>query len=125
MSRIDELIAEHCPDGVEWTPLGQVANLQRGKRLVRSQLNQSIGFPVYQNSMTPLGYYHESNVKAGTVFVIAAGAAGEIGYSDVDFWVADDVYVFSGLNGINQKYLYHFLLMKKKYDYCMSRKRSV
>jgi hypothetical protein len=33
----------------------------------------------------PLGYYHESSVKADRDFVIAAGAAGEVGYSDVDF----------------------------------------
>lgn len=125
MSRIDELIAKHCPDGVEWTPLGKVASLQRGKRLVRSQLDQSSGFPVYQNSMTPLGYYHESNVKAGTAFVIAAGAAGEVGYSDIDFWAADDVYFFYELNGINQKYLYHFLLMKRNEISSQVRRASI
>jgi hypothetical protein len=27
-----------------------------------------------------------------TAFIISAGAAGEIGYSDIDFWAADDVY---------------------------------
>jgi len=30
MSRLDELIEELCPDGVEYRPLGEVADLQRG-----------------------------------------------------------------------------------------------
>jgi hypothetical protein len=29
--------------------------------------------------MTPLGFYHESNVQADTTFIISAGSAGEIG----------------------------------------------
>jgi type I restriction enzyme S subunit len=33
--------------------------------------------------MTPLGYYEKSNYPANTVFIIDAGAAGEIGYSRV------------------------------------------
>ncbi len=42
--------------------------------------------------MKPLGFYHESNVETGTVFVICAGSAGEIGYSKDQFWAADDVH---------------------------------
>jgi hypothetical protein len=74
---------EKLLDGVEveWLPLGEVVNLQRGKRLVKSQLEESGKYAVYQNSMTPLGYYHESNVDAESTFIICAGAAGEIGYS--------------------------------------------
>lgn len=96
--------------GVEWKALGDVVSLQRGKRLVKSQLEETGKYAVYQNCMTPLGYYHESNVKSDTAFIISAGAAGEIGYSDVDFWAADDVYFFLTSGRINSKFLYHFLL---------------
>ena len=40
------------------------------------QLEKFGNYAVYQNSMTPLGYYHESNVKADTAFIISAGSAG-------------------------------------------------
>lgn len=30
MSRLADLIAELCPDGVEYRPLGEIADLQRG-----------------------------------------------------------------------------------------------
>ena len=64
---------------VEWRDLEEVVKIQRGKRLVKSQLETSGNYAVYQNSMTPLGYYYESNAKADTTFIISAGAAGEIG----------------------------------------------
>ena len=97
---------EKLLDGVEveWKALGDVISLQRGKRLVKNQLEETGNYAVYQNCMTPLGYYHESNVKSDTAFIISAGAAGEIGYSDVDFWAADDVYFFLTSDGINSKF---------------------
>ncbi len=98
---------------VEWKALGDVINFQRGKRLVRSQLEESGAYAVYQNSMTPLGYYHESNVHAKSAFIICAGAAGEIGFSEGEFWAADDVYFAEVSKTINSKFLYHFLLAQK------------
>jgi type I restriction enzyme S subunit len=106
---------EKLLDGVEveWKELGKAVNFQRGKRLVKSQLEESGKFAVYQNSMTPLGYYHESNVDAGSAFVICAGAAGEIGYSKDEIWAADDVHFAVTPDMVNSRYLYHFLLTKK------------
>ncbi|EKO3767739.1 restriction endonuclease subunit S, partial [Vibrio metschnikovii] len=98
---------------VEWKELGNSINFQRGKRLVKSQLEESGEYAVFQNSMTPLGYYHEGNVSAKSAFVICAGAAGEIGFSDDSFWAADDVYYAEQSEILNSKYLYHFLLTQK------------
>ena len=108
MSRLDQLL-----EGVEveWKTLGEVVEIQRGRRLVRNQLSDSGDYAVYQNSMSPLGYYNESNVAASTTFVISAGAAGEIGYSNVRFWAADDVYFLNTpTNSIANKYVYYFLM---------------
>ncbi|MDD2662145.1 MAG: restriction endonuclease subunit S [Dechloromonas sp.] len=106
---------EKLLDGVavEWIKVGDLISPQRGRRLVKSQLEEIGSYAVYQNSMKPLGYYHESNAQAGATFVIVAGAAGEIGFSDAAFWAADDVYFFPETNVVNNKYLYHFLLTKK------------
>ncbi|MCM6172283.1 restriction endonuclease subunit S [Klebsiella pneumoniae] len=113
MSRLNYL--EKLLDGtdVEWKSLGDVVDLQRGRRLVKSQLENSGKYAVYQNSMTPLGYYHECNVAAKSSFIICAGAAGEIGYSEDEFWAADDVYFAITPENINGRFLYHFLLTKK------------
>ena len=41
MSKLDELIAELCPDGVEYNRLGSLVSVERGKRVVREQLPSS------------------------------------------------------------------------------------
>ena len=98
---------------VEWNPLGEVVHIQRGKRLVRSQLEETGDFAVYQNSMTPMGYYHEANVDRDSAFIVCAGAAGEIGYSASEFWAADDVHSFKPPKTIKSKFLYYWLLTQK------------
>lgn len=105
--------------------LGQVINLQRGKRLVRNQLTTSGSFPVYQNSLTPLGYFTDSNRPKGTSFIICAGAAGEIGYSDTDFWAADDVYTLETSDSISDKFIYYVLLSKQDRLKSQVRKASI
>ena len=105
--------------------LGQIVNLQRGKRLVRQQLATTGSFPVYQNSLTPLGYYTESNRVKNTSFVICAGAAGEIGYSTMDFWAADDVYTLQTSGDISDKFMYYVLLSNQEKIKSQVRKASI
>lgn len=118
---------EKLLDGVdvEWKELGNSINFQRGKRLVKSQLEERGEFAVFQNSMTPLGYHHESNVSAKSAFIICAGAAGEIGFSDDSFWAADDVYYAEKSEILNSKYLYHFLLTQKNKIASQVRRASI
>nr|WP_278436896.1 restriction endonuclease subunit S [Brucella anthropi] len=110
---------------VAWKPLGEVVGIQRGRRLVRSQLEEIGKFAVFQNSMKPLGFYHDSNVEADTAFVICAGAAGEIGYSASKFWAADDVHFFQTPNWIISKYVYHWLLTQRSKISSQVRRASI
>ena len=105
--------------------LSDVANIQRGVRVVRAQLSETNGYPVYQNSLTAMGYYEKNNCNGNTTFVIAAGAAGEVGFSDEKFWAADDCYYFDCSTLLNQRYLYHYLLMKQTYLFSQVRKASI
>lgn len=111
---------------VEWKPLGEVVPISRGKRLVRSQLQDNGQYPVYQNSLQPLGFYDDQNCRAYMTFVIAAGAAGEIGFSDIEFWAADDCYYFDCPKEIlHDKFLYYFLLSERHQLTSQIRKASV
>ena len=87
----------------------EVAEIQRGTRVVKSELSETGKYPVYQNALTPLGYYEEKNRLANNTFMICAGAAGQIGYSEVDFWAADDCYTFKCKEELNNRYLFHVL----------------
>ena len=61
MSKLDEMLKRMCPRGVEYRTLGDVCEMKRGVRVVKTQLSQENGYRVYQNSMTPLGYYDKAN----------------------------------------------------------------
>ena len=111
---------------VEWKLLGEIVPISRGKRLVRSQLKDNGQYPVYQNSLQPLGFYDDQNCRAYMTFVIAAGAAGEIGFSDIEFWAADDCYYFDCPQEIlHDKFLYYFLLSERHQLTSQIRKASV
>lgn len=106
---------ERLLDGeeVEWKTLGEVCDILRGKRVTKKELSDEGEYAVFQNSMIPLGYYHQCNVSGDTTFVICAGSAGEIGYSKEDFWAADDVYYFACSDCLISKYVYYFLYTKQ------------
>ena len=125
MSRLDELIAELCPDGVEYKNLEEIASINRGVRVVRSQLSAEGGYPVYQNSLTPLGYYEQSNCPENTPFVISAGAAGDIGFSTIPFWAADDCLHIQGGKCADNRFLFHVLLWLQSSIYSRVRKASI
>lgn len=125
MSKLDELIKELCPNGVEYKSIEAVTTMHRGVRVVKRELEPNGLYPVYQNSLTPLGYMNEKNCDAGTTFVISAGAAGEVGFSTVDFWAADDCYYFDNNEFLDGSYLYHVLLSKQYYLFSQVRKASI
>ena len=90
-------------------PLKDVAKIERGTRVVRGQLTETGLYPVFQNALTPMGYYDKANRLGNNTFLICAGAAGQIGYSDVDFWAADDCYTFKCCEELENRYLFHVL----------------
>ena len=90
-------------------PLKDVAEIERGTRVVRSQLTEAGLYPVFQNALTPMGYNDKANRLGNNTFLICAGAAGQIGYSDVDFWAADDCYTFKCCEKLENRYLFHVL----------------
>ena len=113
-----------CNNSIKKCKLKNVAKITRGKRLVRSDLEEKGKFPVFQNSLKPLGYYYDKNFSGNKTCVISAGAAGEIFYRENDFWAADDVFVIDS-DSILNKYIYYFLLSKQKLIKTKVRKASV
>lgn len=119
MKNLETLIQELCPDGVEFVKLGDVCKIKRGIRVVKKDLQETGKNPVYQNSLVPLGYKDEFNYPSNVAFVISAGAAGDVGYSEVPFWAADDCLTITCPSNIENKYVYYFL---KNYEYKLKSK---
>lgn len=110
---------------VEWKKLGDVCELKRGVRVVKKGLQEEGQIPVFQNSLTPLGYFEKSNYPENTPFVICAGAAGDVGFSKESFWAADDCTCILCSPLVNSKYIYYFLLVKQLLLKSQVRKASV
>lgn len=125
MNKIDKLLDELCPEGIDFVKLGEVCEINRGVRVVKKDLHEVGPFPVYQNSMIPLGYSYNSNYPADTTFVISAGSAGEVGYSSVDFWAADDCLCITCPRYISNKFVYYNLVNKQHLLKSKVRKASV
>lgn len=105
--------------------LQDVVEIQRGIRVTRNQLSNDGKYPVYQNSLVPMGYYNDKNREADSAFLICAGAAGDIGYSTQPFWAADDCYTFECSDKILNRYLFYVLKNKQSLIYSKVRRASV
>ena len=126
MSKLQELINRYCPPkGVEFRQLGEITEIKRGVRVVKNELKKEGTIPVYQNSLVPLGYFSKSNVKASTTFVIAAGAAGDIGFSNRPYWGADDCYSIICGKDVIDKFIYYILDNNRHFIKSNVRKASI
>ena len=96
----------------EWKALelGQICQVNRGVRVTRRDLSVNGQYPVFQNTDSPMGFYHKHNVKANNPFVIIGGSAGLIGFSTKDFWAADDCVFFGDNDELDKLFLYSTLL---------------
>ena len=65
MTKLDELISELCPDGIEYRCLKDSVSIMRGTRVVKNQLMETGEYPVFQNCLTPMGYYNKFNCTRG------------------------------------------------------------
>ena len=119
MNRIEKLIAELCPNGVEWKKLGEVCEVLRGKRLTKKELSDDLTpefrYPVFHGGLVPLGYYDKYNRKASQTMIINTGSIGEVVWSSVPFWSSDGTFTIETQNNIIDKFLYYYLKIKESY----------
>jgi restriction endonuclease S subunit len=115
MNKIQALINQLCPNGVEFRTLGEVCEVLRGKRLTKKELKDDGKYPVFHGGLIPLGRYDKYNRKANQTMVINTGSVGEVVWSDVDFWSSDGTFVVETPDNINDRYLYFFLKTQEPY----------
>jgi type I restriction enzyme S subunit len=110
MSKLQDLIATLCPNGVEYKKLGTLCKVLRGKRLTKEKLSDANSYPVFHGGIEPLGFYDCYNRDENTVMIINVGAsAGTVGFSDRKFWSSDGCFCLSESSVINSKFLYYYL----------------
>jgi len=102
MSKLDELIAELCPNGVEYKKLKEVASVSIGEFVHKNKQNPNGVYPVYNGGTSNTGFYDEFNRTANKIIISARGAnAGFVNRVFVDFWAGNSCYTIS----VKEKYL--------------------
>ena len=114
MSRLDELIAEHCPNGVRYVALGQVCTFNRGTWVKADQLVPG-AVPVVTSSRTIGGYHHVSNREGTTIVVASSGAyAGFVSLWTSPIYLSNAFSVdIRDVETLNPRYLYRVLQDKQ------------
>lgn len=115
MSKIDEMLKQMCPDGVEYVELGNVCDVCKGTQLNKEKLHETGIYPVINGGIAPSGYWEESNVMKDTITISQGGAsAGYVNWIDVNFWAgAHCFYIANPKQNMVYRFIFHFLKMKQ------------
>ena len=118
MSKLDELIQELCPDGVEYKKLGDLIKIEKGKQLNKIHLFDKYEenlYPVINGGVSSSGFWNEYNYCENLITISQGGAsAGYVNYIKTKFWAGAHCYIVASVNDdIIYRYVYHFLKSKE------------
>ena len=115
MSRLEELIQELCPDGVEYKPIGEICDICRGRVMSKEYISENKGeYPVYSSQT-------ENNGELGRIatfdfdgeylsWTTDGANAGTVFYRNGKFSVTNVCGLLKIKNdGLLTKYLYYTL----------------
>lgn len=108
MSKLEKLIQQYCPDGVEYKALGEVTIMKRGTSATKGIMQEG-NIPVISGGRQPAFYCNVSN-RTGEVITVAGSGAGA-GY--VQYWnepiFVCDAFSIQGNETLKTKYVYYIL----------------
>ena len=119
MSKIFDLINELCPDGVEFKELGEIADIVRGQRVTKAELQNDGKYPVVSGGIKPLGFLNKFNREANTITVAQYGTAGYINFIEEKFWANDVCYCIFPKKEISNKFLLYCLMKNQEFIYSL------
>ena len=104
MSRLEELITELCPNGVEYKKLSEILTIKNGKDYKEFNLGS---IPVY-GSGGIIAYIDTFVYDKPSVLLPRKGSIDKIYYVDTPFWTVDTIfYTVINRNTVLEKYVYY------------------
>nr|WP_315082692.1 restriction endonuclease subunit S [uncultured Campylobacter sp.] len=119
MSKIFDLIKRLCPQGVEFRELGDIADIVRGQRVTKAELQNDGKYPVVSGGIKPLGFLNRFNREANTITVAQYGTAGYINFIEEKFWANDVCYCIFSKKEISNKFLLYCLMKNQGFIYSL------
>jgi type I restriction enzyme S subunit len=114
MNKIDELIAQYCPNGVEYKKLGEVCEIKTGQQVSKIEIQQNPGkFPVINSGREPLGFINQYNTENNPIGITTRGAGvGSITWCEGKYFRGNLNYSATIKNPklLDVRFLYHILI---------------
>ncbi len=116
MSKIEKLVKQHCPDGVEYLKLGQVIKLEKGKQLNKELLTEFGDYPAYNGGLSYSGFTDKFNYEENKIIISQGGAsAGFVNYVTTKFYANAHCYVvLPNVEIVLNRYVFHFLKLNQE-----------
>ena len=108
MNKIERMLQELCPEGVEYKKLEEVCEFQRGSTITAKEAVDG-DVPVIAGGQKPAYYHNVANRQGKTVVVAGSGAyAGFVTYWEIPIFVSD-AFSVNPNDCLDTKYLYYYL----------------
>ena len=105
MSRIDDLISDLCPDGVEHKLLKDLDRIKTGRDF--KHLKQG-DIPVYLSGGV-ISYLNESASEGPSVLIPRKGSLNKLYFVEGPFWTVDTIFYTEISSQLEPKYFYYYL----------------
>lgn len=111
MSRLDELIKELCPDGVEYKMISDISNVSIGEFVKKDKQTENGQYPVFNGGTSNTGFYDDFNRNENKIIISARGAnAGFVNRVFTKFWSGNSCYTIDVTDkNINWTFVYYWL----------------
>ena len=114
VNKIEKLIAEICPEGVEVKELAEVATITIGEFVHKNKQNLNSKYPVYNGGISETGFYDEYNNTGNKIIMSARGAnAGFVNKILVSYWAGNSCYTITINDNTKIDWIFIFYFLKK------------
>ncbi len=104
---------------------GDIAEIKRGVRITKNELDVFGKYPVVSGGVGFLGYTNNFNRYENTITIAQYGTAGYVNFQKNKFWANDVCFcVYPSKNVIKNIFLYYFLKVNQNYLYEISNRNA-
>ncbi|PUD42412.1 type I restriction endonuclease subunit S [Helicobacter pylori] len=105
--------------------LGDIAEIKRGVRITKNELDIFGKYPVVSGGVGFLGYTNNFNRYENTITIAQYGTAGYVNFQKNKFWANDICFcVYPNKDVIKNIFLYYFLKVNQNYLYEISNRNA-
>ncbi|ENH59036.1 type I restriction modification DNA specificity domain protein [Helicobacter pylori Hp A-11] len=113
------------PSNWQRVRLGDVAEIKRGVRITKNELDVFGKYPVVSGGVGFLGYTNNFNRYENTITIAQYGTAGYVNFQKNKFWANDICFcVYPNKDVIKNIFLYYFLKVNQNYLYEISNRNA-